>query len=106
MRERTEENMRGRHKIPVPEDFTATARECGNMELSKLYGVSESTITDWRKPLRVPAPRQRRKTGARIRLNVDTPEQIAMCLHCKLNYCDGLCLRMKLAKRGALVCYT
>ena len=95
-----------RRKIPIPEDFAAKARERCNMELSKLYGVSESTITDWRKQLHVPAPRQRQKTGARIRLNVDTPEQIAMCLHCKLNYCDGLCLRMRLAKRGALVCYT
>lgn len=95
-----------RAAIPIPEDFKAKAAERNNEELSKLYGVCKDTVTAWRKRIGIPAPRQRRKTGARIRLNVDTPEEINMCLHCNLNYCDGLCLRMKLAKRGALVCYT
>lgn len=97
-----------RTAIPIPEDFKATAAERNNEELSKLYGVCKDTVTAWRKRIGIPAPRQRRKTGARIRLNVDTPEEINMCLNCKRNpdCCNGFCLRMKLAKRGALVCYT
>ena len=95
-----------RRKIPIPEDFTAKARERCNMELSKLYGVSESVITQWRKALSVPPPKPNRKGVRRSPPEIDTPEQIAMCLHCKLNYCDGLCLRMTLAKLGAGVCYT
>lgn len=99
--------MKGRYRIPVPEDFTAKARECRNVELCKLYGVSESTITDWRKRLNVPARRGWAKGRPKRRISsIDTPEQIRMCLNCKIHFCDGNCTRMKLAKRGLLVCYT
>ena len=95
-----------RRKIPIPEDFAAKALELHNAELKALYGISESVITQWRKALSAPAPKANRKGVKRSPPEIDTPEQIAMCLHCKLNYCDGLCLRMKLAKRGTGVCYT
>ena len=95
-----------RTAIPVPEDFRETARNHFNVELMARYGVSEHIIARWRKQLGVPAPAPNRKGVKRRPPEIDTPEQIAMCIGCKRDDCNGERLMMRLAKMGSRVCYT
>lgn len=85
--------------IPIPPGFADYAAFTPTRVIAQEWGVSATTVQRWRKRLGVPNPSQK----AHFFRQIDTPEQIRLCLHCEKKSCkSGTCLAVHEVKREAM----
>lgn len=66
-------------------------------DIAKEFGISEKTVSKWKKRCGMARPKASTGTGSKNRNDAkkeDTPATINMCLHCEEVMCYGWCCRV------------